>query len=278
MSRIELNGSKYNVEIEGNGPAILLVHGFTGSASTWKTSRDYLSGMTTIAPDLLGHGDSDCPPERDRHSMPAAVDDLVCLIRKLSFGRVIVLGYSMGGRLAMHLALRAPEIVEALVLESTSAGIESRQERLARATSDEQLADEIERDGIAAFVARWEALPLFASQVNLPAAARESLRRQRLKQSPHGLASSLRGMSVGFQESLWTRLSELSMPELIIAGALDRKYCDIARTMSEAVPDARLSIIPDAGHAVHLERPSAFWQTVRTFLADLTPEKERRLV
>ncbi len=278
MSRIELNGSSYNVEVEGSGPAILLVHGFTGSATTWKTSGDYLSGMTTIAPDLLGHGDSDCPPERDRYSMPTAVDDLVRLIRQLSFGRVVVLGYSMGGRLAMHLALRAPEIVEALVLESTSAGIESRQERLARATSDEQLADEIERDGISAFVARWEALSLFASQANLPAATRESLRRQRLKQNPHGLANSLRGMSVGFQESLWPRLPELLMPKLIIAGALDRKYCDIARTMSEALPDARLSIIPDAGHAVHLERPDAFWQAVRTFLANLTPEKERRLV
>ncbi len=277
MSRIELNGSSYNVEIEGSGPAILLVHGFTGGAGTWTASRDHLSGMTTIAPDLLGHGDSGCPPERDRYSMTAAVDDLVCLIRQLSFGRVIVLGYSMGGRLAMHLALRAPEVIEALVLESTSAGIESRQERLARATSDEQLADEIERDGISAFVARWEALPLFASQANLPTADRESLRRQRLKQKPQGLANSLRGMSVGFQESLWTRLPELSMPSLIVAGALDRKYCDIAQTMSEAVPDARLSIVPEAGHAVHLERPNAFWQTVRTFLADLTPKKERRL-
>lgn len=278
MSRIEVNGSSYNVEVEGNGPAILLIHGFTGSASTWKTLGDYLPGMTTIAPDLLGHGKSDCSPERDRHSMVRAVDDLVRLIRQLSLGRVIVLGYSMGGRLAMHLALRAPEIVDALVLESTSAGIESRQERLARAASDEQLADEIERDDIAAFMARWEALPLFASQTNLPAAARESLRRQRLRQDPRGLANSLRGMSVGLQESLWKRLPELSMPILIIAGALDRKYCDIARTMSEAVPDARLNVIPDAGHAVHLERPNAFWQTVRTFLTDLTPEKERGLV
>jgi len=277
MSRIELNGSGYNVEIAGDGPAMLLVHGFTGGASTWKASRDHRPGMTTIAPDLLGHGDSDCPPERDRYSMTAVVDDLVRLVRQLGLGRVIVLGYSMGGRLAMHLALAAPEIVEVLVLESTSPGIESRQERLARVTSDEKLADDIERDGIAAFVARWEALPLFASQADLPAAVRESLRRQRLRQDPRGLANNLRGMSVGRQESLWTRLSELSMPQLIVAGALDRKYCDIARTMSEAAPGARLSIIPDAGHAVHLERPDAFWQTVRTFLADLTPEKERRL-
>ena len=153
-------------------------------------------------------------------------------------------------------------------LEGASPGIEDASERHARRQSDEALAAAIERDGVEAFVSRWEALPLFASQARLPAAVREELRRQRLASDAVGLASSLRGMGAGQQEPLWRRLGEISVPALAIAGGLDEKYSALARRMAAAMPDARAEVVAGAGHAVHLERPEAFATMMRGFLEE----------
>ncbi len=275
MTLLRVNGERLNVESQGEGPALLLLHGFTGSGTTWTPHVPAFEGFTTVTVDLLGHGRSDAPRTADRYEMERCVDDLTSLLDKLEIERTAVLGYSMGGRVALQLALAAPDRLWALVLESTSPGIDDDGEREDRVRSDAALADEIEQDGILAFVDRWEALPLWASQERLPAAVSIELRRQRLRNRPAGLANSLRGAGAGQDASVLSRLGELQIPALLIAGALDQKYVALARDMTHTLPRARIYVVPDAGHATHLEQPEAFDQAVGEFLREqIDPDEE----
>ncbi|MBX6341499.1 MAG: 2-succinyl-6-hydroxy-2,4-cyclohexadiene-1-carboxylate synthase, partial [Thermomicrobiaceae bacterium] len=223
----------------------------------------------TVAVDLLGHGASDAPRDPARYRMERCVADLLALLDALDLPRAAVLGYSMGGRVALHLALAAPERVGALVLESASPGIPDAAERAARRVSDAALADLIEREGIAAFVDHWERLPLWASQASLPREVRARLRAQRLAHRPDGLAGSLRGLGAGEMAPVHDRLGALGMPALLVAGALDEKYRALAEWMAIAMPRARVAVVPGAGHAVHLERPEAFLRAVGAFLEEV---------
>jgi 2-succinyl-6-hydroxy-2,4-cyclohexadiene-1-carboxylate synthase len=270
---IRVNDITLNVERSGAGRPLLLLHGFTGGATTWSPHLAQLAlGFHTIAPDLIGHGRSDVPPDPARYRMERCVADLLALLDALGVERADVLGYSMGGRVALHLAAAAPARVGALVLESSSPGIADPAERAARIAADEALADEIERAGLAAFVERWERLPLFASQAVLPEVVLERQRAQRLRNDPRGLANSLRGMGAGRQEPLWDRLAALAAPTLLIAGELDAKYCAITSHMAAALPNARTAIVPNAGHAVHLEQANAFVRNVLEFLNSASNE------
>jgi 2-succinyl-6-hydroxy-2,4-cyclohexadiene-1-carboxylate synthase len=279
MARLTVNGIGLGVEVAGAGPPLLLLHGFTGNAATWESHRAALAGRaTTIAVDLIGHGASDVPADAARYGMDCCVADLLAVLDRLEIGRISVLGYSMGARVALHLALAAPARVARLVLESGSPGLADEPERSARRASDEALAASIERDGVEAFVARWEQLPLFASQNNLPTETRSALRWQRLHNSARGLANSLRGMGAGAQVSLWGCLGEIDSPALLIVGALDEKFCRIGRAMADAMPHACLAIVPRAGHAVHLERPQEFDRLVAAFVVENVREESTRPV
>ena len=275
MTRIPVNGIDLNVEERGRGEPLLLLHGFTGSATTWRALSGALDGWRCIAVDLIGHGASDAPADAARYSMESCVAVLVALLDALGVGRLPVLGYSMGGRIALQLAAAAPERVSALVLEGASAGIDDPAERAERVASDHELADAIERDGLPAFVDRWERIPLFSTHTRLPADVRARLRAQRLANRPHGLANSLRGMGAGAQTSLWPRLNALTMPALLIAGADDAKYSNMAGAMADRMPTAGVCIVPDAGHAVHLERPEIFSDRVKEFLSTCLLDQPR---
>ena len=266
MTRLTVNGIGLNVDLAGEGPPLLFLHGFTGSMASWAGVRPAFAGFKTIMVDLIGHGASDAPLDPSRFEMGPCVQDLTAVLDRLGIARATVVGYSMGGRVALHLALGAPERVAALVLESASPGIADAAERAARVKSDEALADDIERLGVEAFVDRWEAQPLFASQSRLPAAIREGVRAQRLKNSALGLANSLRGMGAGVQEPLHARLRDVQAPTLVIAGSLDARYCAIAREIEGSIPNSSLVVIPEAGHTTHLEQPAAFTEAVRGFL------------
>lgn len=266
MTRIAVNNIRLSVEVRRAGPALLLLHGFTGNCTTWVPHSEIWREFTTIAVDLLGHSRSDCPADPDRYRMKHCVADLLTLLDHLDIRQTAVLGYSMGGRVALNLALHAPERLWALVLESASPGIANTVEREARRNSDAALAEAIEQDGIMAFVDRWQALPLFATQACLPASVREALRRQRLGNNPRGLANSLRGLGAGMQEPVLQRLEHVQIPALLLAGAQDTKYCALAAQMAAALPDNRLCIVPESGHAIHLEQPAVFSDTVQRFL------------
>jgi 2-succinyl-6-hydroxy-2,4-cyclohexadiene-1-carboxylate synthase len=269
MTRIRTNGVELNVAVAGDGWPLVLLHGFTGSAANWVShSTVFGKHFQTIAIDLLGHGDSDSPTDPARYRMERCVEDLLSVFDQLGLERVSLLGYSMGGRVALHLALTRPERVEALVLESASPGLADPAERQARVASDEALAQRVEQEGLPVFIAYWEQLPLFASRSRLPESMRVELRAQHLRNNSFGLANSLRGLGAGVQSPLWDRLPEVRLPTLLIAGGLDQKFAAIARAMADALPEAQLTLVPDAGHTVHFEQPETFDQRVLDFLRD----------
>ncbi len=208
--------------------------------------------------------------------MEHAVEDLTALLHHLDIDRTALLGYSLGGRVALHFAVEAPHMLWALVIESASPGIEDPMDRDARFARDAQLAASIESGGIEPFADRWQAQPLFASQRQLPASVLDEQRRQRLDNSPLGLANSLRGMGAGAQRWLTPELPHIDAPALFIAGAMDERYAALAPVMASAVPDAEHHIIEGAGHTTHLEQPEPYAALVSDFLASHRPDNSER--
>lgn len=257
----------------GSGAPLVLLHGFTGSGEGWAGLRSALADrFTTIAVDLPGHGASSAPDDPARYALSRLADDLARVLDALDIERTALLGYSMGGRCALAFALRHPDRIAALVLESTSPGIDDAGARAGRIASDTALADSIERDGVAAFVNRWERLPLWESQAALPDETRAGLRAQRLANRARGIANSLRGAGAGAEPAVTGRLGELRAPVLLIAGALDQKYVALGQLMEAAIPRARLEVIPTCGHTVHLERTAEFARVVAQFLDSVASE------
>jgi 2-succinyl-6-hydroxy-2,4-cyclohexadiene-1-carboxylate synthase len=256
---LHVNGSDYYLRMQGDGPPLLLLHGFTGSTRSWGRFADILAAhYRLILVDLIGHGATAAPAEVARYTMPAVVYDLHALCDCLGLAQTAVLGYSMGGRTALHFAAAEPARVSRLLLIGATAGLADPAERAARVHSDEALAARIESDGLAAFVDSWAAQPIFATQTQtLSPAELAAQRRQRLSGSAIGYANSLRGMGSGAQPSLWGRLSTLTMPVTLVAGEHDRKFCTIADNLAAELPDVRVRQIADAGHAAQLERPQS---------------------
>ena len=267
--QLTLNDVLYSASQTGpaGAPALLLLHGFTGSSENWAVHQAVFSEQfSVVSVDILGHGRSASPPDPNRYTMSHVAADLIALLDQWQITQTALLGYSMGGRLALYLACHYPERFSRLVLESSSPGLATAAEQIARRQSDEALANWIETHGIDAFVARWEALPLWASQAQLAEAVRQRLHQQRRQNNPQGLANSLRGMGTGAQPSLWPCLPSLPLPTLLLAGELDSKFVAINKQMVAQLPNGRLHIIPQAGHTTHLERPLLFQTAVTDFL------------
>jgi 2-succinyl-6-hydroxy-2,4-cyclohexadiene-1-carboxylate synthase len=257
--RVELNGLEFHVEIDGAGPPLLLLHGFTGSTGAWDDLRAQLSpGTRVIALDLIGHGESAAPPDPSRYTLEWCARDLLALLDWLHLEQVNVLGYSMGGRVALHFAVMAPQRVNTLILESASPGIEDPTERIRRVENDDALAQHIVDRGIDAFVEEWEQVPLLALQPHVPAKVRDRQHALRLRNDPLGLANSLRGMGAGQQQPLWSRLGGLDVPVQLIVGECDTRYVAAARRMATMLPFVELAVVPAAGHTVHLDQPEPF--------------------
>jgi 2-succinyl-6-hydroxy-2,4-cyclohexadiene-1-carboxylate synthase len=198
--------------------------------------------------------------------MAATAAGLAALFDRVLGEPAHLLGYSMGGRLALYVALHYPDRVRSLLLESASPGLADAEARAARRQRDEALAARIERAGVPAFVDFWGSIPLFASQAKLPADARARLREQRLRNRAAGLANSLRGMGTGAQPSLWPRLGEVTAPTLLLVGEEDAKFRGIALEMARLLPRSQTMVFPGAGHTVHLERPRAFVRHILPWL------------
>lgn len=278
MTRYEVDGLGYNVEETGSGLPLVLLHGFTGCAENWRDLMGRLRNcFRVIAIDLPGHGQSDKPDDIQRYEMDRVALDLARLARMLDATPAHWLGYSMGGRLALCVAARFPDGVRSLILESASPGLADRAQRNERRLQDERLAERIESGGVIEFVNAWEQLPLFASQKHLPVDVQAGLRRQRLSNSAHGLAYSLRGMGTGVQPSLWAELPLIDRPALLLAGALDAKFVAINRQMAASLPSNRLTVIENAGHAVHLEQPAVFAEVIASFLGCVLPNGRQHL-
>ena len=233
----------------GVSEPLLLLHGFTQTGRGWDEVARHLDGerYRPLAPDLRGHGTAG---SRRPIDMAGCVGDVAGLVG----GSFALAGYSMGGRIALHVALAHPDRVSRLVLVSTTAGIEDPRERGDRRARDEALAAWIEAHDIAAFADRWGSQSLFAGQSADVAAA---ARADRLRNEPAHLAAALRGVGTGVMAPLWERLGELTMPVVVLAGERDAKFVALARRVAAGVPRASLTIVPGAGHALTLDAPAA---------------------
>ncbi len=212
----------------------VFVHGFTQTPASWAPVTELLVA--------------------DARSLAVPVaDDFTATAAALDVGPATYVGYSMGGRLCLQLALDRPPRVERLALVSASPGIADEADRAARRGADDRLAEEVERDGVDAFLERWLAQPLFAS---LPR-TRAGIDDRRAGNTVGSLRHQLTVLGQGRQPSNWERLGELRMPLLLIVGEVDTRYVEIAQRMAEAIPRARVEVVPGAGHACHLEQPEA---------------------
>lgn len=251
--------ARLHVEELGTGPRLVLLHGFTQAGASLGWLAEALSAdFTVVLPDLPGHGRS----SGVRADLPAAADLLV-----EACGNAAWFGYSMGGRHALHVAVRHPEAVRRLAVLGATAGIEHPQERRARRAKDEELAQRIERIGVAAFVDEWLAQPLFSRLPRDPAD-----RAVRLANTATGLATSLRLAGTGRQQPLDVALAAVDVPVLVMAGELDAKFRTEADRLAAAIgPNARRALVADAGHAAHAEQPSAFVDELRSWLHSPSP-------
>lgn len=245
--------------VQGSGPRVVLVHGFTQTGRSWAPiAGDLARDHEVVCIDAPGHGDSS-----GVHADLWRGADLVAE----AGGLATYVGYSMGGRVLLHLALSHPQLVERLVLIGVHAGIDDRDARDSRRDADEELARTIERDGVGPFLDRWLGQGLFT---HLP--AEQAGREDRLRNTAEGLASSLRLAGTGRQEPLWGRLHHLPMPVLVVVGEHDDKFRALGLRLVETIGDsATLAVLRSAGHSAHLEHPQAFLDVMRTWLRS-TPQ------
>jgi 2-succinyl-6-hydroxy-2,4-cyclohexadiene-1-carboxylate synthase len=234
---------------------VVLLHGFAGTGRAWDAVVERLDPerYTALAPDLRGHGAA-------RGARPIGFDTVVADVLAAAPPRFALCGYSMGGRIALRVALAAPGRIERLVLVATTAGIDDEAERAARRQADERLAQLTEAATIEAFADRWTAQPIFAGT---PPEAAHVWREDLLRNDPHALAAALRGLGTGAMAPLWDRLRELTMPATVLAGANDARYLAIARDrLAPALARAELVIVPGAGHGLPREAPGAIAEAI----------------
>lgn len=237
-------------------PALFL-HGFTGRGASWSHAAASLADfLSPRCPDLPGHAGTPLPARLGREGFEATIAALAAQIS----APTMVIGYSQGARLALALAVRHPGKVTRLVLESGTAGLVRHHDRGLRQAEDETRAMAIEAQGVDAFIAKWEQLPLFAG---IPRTAEFDHRRR--AHTPSGLAGALRCLSLGVQPNFWPQLHRLMVPTLLITGARDAKFTAIARKMAGELPLGWHVTVPNAGHAVHLEAPREWADEIRAF-------------
>ena len=242
------------------GPALVCLHGFLGTGCDWLPFAQDLQRLRPeiqiLLPDLPGHGESvSIPPDNFTERLIESLD-------AAGTPRAAISGYSLGGRLALAATLHDPLQLRALVLVSSTAGIESDEERRGRRQTDERLADRIESIGTAAFLDEWTAQPMFNGTDIAP-----EDHAGRLSNSPHSLAQSLRTCGTGVQPSFWGELSGITIPTLIVVGERDTKFTEIGKRLNDQIGGSELIVIPNAGHAVHLDQPEVFISAFEDFVA-----------
>ena len=250
-----------------DNPAILFLHGFMGSGEDW---RAVIQGLAThyfcITVDLPGHGKTGIGQSKRYYAMPGAAENLIRMLDGLRIRKCIVVGYSMGGRLALYLALHYPDRFFKGILESASPGLSKREDRLARISHDEKLASELESVPFATFLHKWYSQHIFESLKGHPDFP--VLLENRQGNTPGELALSLRHMGTGKQPSLWDGLRHNRVPLLFMTGELDAKFRGIASRMEGMCPYSRMKIITGCGHNIHFENPSAFIESVKSFIEE----------
>jgi 2-succinyl-6-hydroxy-2,4-cyclohexadiene-1-carboxylate synthase len=271
---IDAKGVRLHVAELGSGTPVVLLHGFTGSGRAMAGLAGGLSDThRTLSVDLVGHGQSAAPRDVAAYSMTACVDQLAAVLDELKLHETHLIGYSMGGRVALAFCVAHPARVTSALLVGASAGIRDPRQRAERVRGDEALAERIEREGVEAVVDFWVSQPFLVDPRRLGARGVAEARKMRLANSAHGLAASLRGMGSGAQPPMHDALARADAPICLVVGEEDLKFRALAAEMSQELPNARVEIVPEAGHSVHTDNPAAFLKLARRFLAGAEARK-----
>lgn len=254
---------------------LILLHGFLGCGADWQEIAEKLSARyCSILVDLPGHGRSTDEIWSGEYGLEETATALQDLIVELGLQHPVLIGYSLGGRVSLYAALRMQQRLSGLILEGASPGLAIEAERQERMTLDAQRAEKLSLTGIENFVEEWYEADLFASLRARPESLSE-VKRQRSSGDASLLARALRNLSVGRQPSLWDRLDELTLPVLLVAGELDRKFAGINRDMADRMQDVQNKVVPGAGHNTHLEQPDSFLEVVGEFLEKAGRRRQR---
>ena len=247
----------YSLTGNNNNPVILLLHGFMGNGSDFIEVIPLLSKkFNCLTVDLPGHGKTQINGDEQNYAMPNTARKLINLLDILEINKCYLFGYSMGGRLALYLTVNFPWRFEKVILESASPGLKTEEERSLRISSDFKLANKLETTDFKEFLLNWYDLPLFQSlsqHQNF-----EKMLQRRLQNNPFELAKSLRNMGTGNQPSLWKKLPEVQIPILLLVGEKDKKFVEINLEMGRLLPKAKMQIISESGHNIHLENTKAW--------------------
>ncbi|MFO7525781.1 MAG: 2-succinyl-6-hydroxy-2,4-cyclohexadiene-1-carboxylate synthase [Ignavibacteriaceae bacterium] len=267
---IEFESAKINYEFlrpeTSNLPYIILLHGFTGSLEDWYQFEKYFSkDYNLVGIDLIGHGKSDSPSELNYYSTASIIRQIKKVKESVTGKKVYLLGYSMGGRAALNYALTLPYDLEALILESATAGIVNPSIKFERERTDRNLAEFILSNPIEKFVDDWMNKEIFRTQKNLSETELNKIRNRKLECDRKGLAYSLLGFGAGVMDSVFDKLPEIRIPVQLICGELDSKFVDINLQMQKKIPNSKLSIIKNSGHNVHLEETKQYADVVYSF-------------
>ena len=263
---ITFDNFRFHYSVRGNPdkPRILFLHGFLGDSNEFKEVISLLSDQfCCLSVDLPGHGKTWVGGE-ECYTMSNTAYALLNLLNQLNIEKCFLVGYSMGGRLALYLNLYFPQRFSKVVLESASPGLKTQPDRLERIKRDFELARQLEESNFLKFLLSWYEQPLFKSLKMHPNF--ESLVASRLQNNPVELAKSLRYLSTGCQPSLWEELRQNKNPLLLLVGEYDTKFRAINTEMARICQFAKLEIVSNCGHNVHFEKPITFGETIRSFL------------
>ena len=247
-------------------PPIIFLHGFMGRGEDWRAVCEMLAGdFYCLAPDLPGHGENTKLPL----DAPIIFNDLakgvLTLLDVYALPLAALVGYSMGGRVALHTIIKHPARFRALVLESASPGLKEEKERQERLEIDGMRAKNILQNGLPSFLEKWYQAEVFASLQSRPKIL-DSIKTARRQNEAAWMAKIIIDLSPGQQQPLWEELPNLALPSLILAGELDEKYSQIATKTAGAVVNAQLQLIPETGHNIHTEEAGVFVKEVEVFL------------
>ncbi|HLG32506.1 MAG: 2-succinyl-6-hydroxy-2,4-cyclohexadiene-1-carboxylate synthase [Ignavibacteria bacterium GWA2_35_9] len=267
----ELAGLKLNVEffhtVENDKPPLLFLHGFTGSSEDWKPIVPHIDkNFSTIGIDIIGHGKSDSPQSEELYTAESISNQISSVIELTVKGKVIPVGYSMGGRAALNFSFRYPEKIAGLILESTTPGIKNEKLRDERIKSDDEIIEFIKTHTVKEFVAYWVNKEIFDTQRRFSEEKRKYIKESKLRNNPDGLANSLQGFGTGKMPPLFEHLKDIKCKTLLITGELDSKFTNINSEIVGLFPKAEHKIIKNAGHNTHLEEPEKFIGEVNQFL------------
>jgi len=280
--KLKLNGIQFNILLDESihqrdKIPVLFLHGFTGCAYDWNFVLSKLPpNYFPFAIDLIGHGETDSPEDENEYTCTSIVRHINTILDHFGFKKIVIAGYSMGGRAALSYSLKNPQRIIAGILESATAGIEDIEAKKDRVEHDFLLADKIRSEGVDSFLEFWFSSPLFSSLQTIND-FNELKNNRAQNNSVTGLANSLSAFSTGLMNSYWNDLHELDFPVLLISGESDDKFTSINKRMLKKFKQAEHKIIPQSGHNTHLEKPELFTNLVLEFLNKIEGSNELQM-